>query len=211
MADHRQPLPLSGEIVTSGPQRMPRPEAEDIHDAEFEIVPVSPGTARRSTTPRPQEADFSGAGLEVLSRPPPRPPLWQPGGPGFWAKGLGIALAAFWVSGGHALFLSDRVGQASGDPVRVERFESLIVDGGPGGPVIRIEGALANDGTRAVAVPRFSIDVATESGRTIRYFLGTSDAKIGPGGRFDFSSRLRAPKDRVETVKLTFSKDGSGA
>src|SRR5690606_38180518 len=77
---------------------------------EFETIVPGPPPSPAPDHPSPRFAAHAPAiaGLDVLKREEaaPRRPRGQPGGPAFWAMGLCLAAAAFWVSGGHALLPS---------------------------------------------------------------------------------------------------------
>ena len=111
MADERRPRPVSGEIMTEAESAAPIRGAHlggDVVDAEYETVltdrpqpdsPVQPAPTMIASPTAPL------AGMEMLRRPEgqaARTPAVR-GGPVFWVFGIGLAAAAFWVSGGHAL------------------------------------------------------------------------------------------------------------
>ncbi|MER9335230.1 hypothetical protein NKJ06_14720 [Mesorhizobium sp. M0293] len=85
--------------------RFMRGSAADIVDADYVVMPrLVPDVESVSPLPRaivmpPIE------GMDMLRKPeaPAERPTASRGGPIFWIAGLGAALAAFWVSGGHAL------------------------------------------------------------------------------------------------------------
>ena len=125
MADWSRPRAVSGEIMTNPPEgvggRVP-PEVDiagDVIDAEYISLPVR-ATAQQRSHPAPLSRQNQSCRRPSCrsDRPPLRLQAWtccagrtqpaalgQParGGPLFWAAGVGFAVAAFWVSGGHAL------------------------------------------------------------------------------------------------------------
>ena len=195
-----------------GERRMgERREAPDVVDADF--VTIAPGTA----DPRPdreQQAPSRGeasAGIDFLKGGGER--TTQRGGPLFWAFGLCLVVAAFWVSGGHALVLRQQASVAENarpparSALRITGVSSRIEQQG-GRSFLLVDGEVANDGGANAILPGLEISVAGKDGRTTRYFLGTSRTPLEPGRRFTFSSRLEAPKDGVETVTVDFRKEG---
>ena len=125
MADGSRPRAVSGEIMTNPPEgvggRVP-PEVDiagDVIDAEYISLPseLQRSESKSSGTSKSPEPVLStpvlsigsaaapSAGMDMLRRTDTPAALGQParGGPLFWAAGVGFAVAAFWVSGGHAL------------------------------------------------------------------------------------------------------------
>jgi len=211
MTDENMARPFSGEIMAGGP-RAPsgRPEpAGDIIDAEFVTVgPENPAGPRAAPSAAPGVA--ASPGMDILRGGAAKRGR-EPGGPLFWAGGLFIVAAAFWVSGGHALMARPQpaasAASAAAQPLRIARVESRIERRGSSA-VLLVEGDIANGGAARAAVPGLEISVAGRDGRITRYFLGTSDRAVGPGERFAFSSRLEVPKDGVESVTVDFRKEG---
>ena len=128
------------------------------------------------------------------------------GGPIFWIAGVGAALAAFWVSGGHALVRQSPFW--SSDPpaaaLSIQGVSSRIDASGPK-PVLFVDGEAANDGATSTPLPPLEIRVTGNDSRITRYTLGTSNRSLAPGERFGFSSRLDVPKDGVRTVSVIFA------
>jgi len=211
MADERTARPVSGEIMTDAPaiaaaDRFMRGPAADIVDADY-VVMSRPPVENVSSPPRaivtpPIE------GMDMLRKPeaPAERPPASRGGPIFWIAGIAAALAAFWVSGGHALvrhapFLSG--GQTSA--LTISGVTSRVDASGPN-PVLFVDGEAANDGAKPAQLPPLEIRVTGNDGRTTRYTLGTSGHSLASGERFGFASRLDVPKNGVRTVLVTFAQ-----
>jgi hypothetical protein len=219
MADERTARPVSGEIMT-GPalgaaERPARGPAGDIVEAEYKVLPafacdaerVKPASARISPSAPPNPVP-SLEGMGMLRKPgiPASRPASR-GGPIFWIAGVGAALAAFWVSGGHALVRQAPLfaaGQA-GVALSISGVTSRIDATGPK-PVLFVDGEAANDGTRPAQPPPLEISVTGNDGRVTRYRLGTSGRELAPGQRFAFSSRLDLPRNGVRTVSVAFAE-----
>ena len=213
MADERTARPVSGEIMTDAPaiavaDRIVRGPAADIVDADYVVMPrLVPIVESVSPQPRPIVTP-SIEGMDML-RKPEAPAERQPavrGGPIFWIAGIGAALAAFWVSGGHALvrqapFLSG----AQASALTISGVTSRV-DASGANPVLFVDGEAANDGVGAATMPPLEIRVTGNDGRTTRYTLGTSGHSLASGERFGFASRLDVPKNGVRTVLVTFAE-----
>ncbi|TIO20915.1 MAG: hypothetical protein E5X96_09780, partial [Mesorhizobium sp.] len=109
MAEDRTARSVSGEIMT-GTATKAAPERvildTDVVDADYVVLPRFAARSEPIAAPLPPQAPStpSIAGMGMLRKPeaaPARPA--SRGGPIFWAAGVGAALVAFWVSGGHAL------------------------------------------------------------------------------------------------------------
>lgn len=213
MAEDRTARPVSGEIMTdpaaiAATDRFMRAPAADIVDADYVVMPrLVPAAERVSPLPRaivtpPIE------GMDMLRKPEApveRAPASR-GGPIFWIAGIGAALAAFWVSGGHALvrqapFLSS----AQASALSISGVTSRVDASGPN-PVLFVDGEAANDGAKPAPLPPLEIRVTGNDGRTTRYSLGTSGRSLASGERFGFASRLDVPKNGVRTVSVTFAQ-----
>jgi hypothetical protein len=213
MADERTARPVSGEIMTDPPaiavaDRIVRGPAADIIDADYVVLPPpTPSVESDSPLPRPIVTP-SIEGMDMLRKPEApaaRPPASR-GGPIFWIAGIGAALAAFWVSGGHALvrqapFLSS----AQASALTISGVTSRV-DASGVNPVLFVDGEAANDGTGPATLPPLEIRVTGNDGRTTRYTLGTSGHSLASGERFGFASRLDVPKNGVRTVLVTFAQ-----
>lgn len=185
----------------------------DVVDADYEIV--RPAEPRRDMA-QPKQTHFApssapAAGMEMLRRDAGRRGRDRPfavrGGPAFWTFGVGLALAAFWASGGHVLVrhapFASAAKTASG--FSIAGVTSRIDETGAR-PVLFVDGEASNSGSRAALLPALEIRVTATDGRATRYKLGTSDEPLAPGGRFAFSSRLEVPKYGVKTVSVAFGE-----
>lgn len=184
-----------------------RPASRDVVDAEYETV------APRERQPAPETAIASPpprlAGMEMLSRGKQERERRAAarGGPFFWAFGIALALAAFWVSGGHALvrgapFLA---APAQLKALSIAGVRSRVDVSGPH-PVLFVDGEAANGGNSVEILPPLDIGVTGEDGRITHYRLGTGGRALAPGETFAFSSRLDVPKNGVKTVSVTFGE-----
>ncbi|MBZ9671598.1 hypothetical protein [Mesorhizobium sp. ES1-3] len=213
MADPRTARPVSGEIMTEPPaigmaDRIVRGPAADIIDADYEVMPRFAPTVESDSPPPRAIVPPPIEGMDMLRKPEAqakRPPASR-GGPIFWIAGIGAALAAFWVSGGHALvrqapFLAGT--QASA--LTISGVTSRV-DASGANPVLFVDGEAANDGTRPATMPPLEIRVTGNDGRTTRYRLGTFGRSLASGERFGFASRLDVPKNGVRTVLVTFAE-----
>lgn len=216
MADGSRPRAVLGEIMTGLPEdatnRAP-PEVEvvcDVIDAEYITLTSEP--QRRESTPHPPLSPTISpiappmAGMDMLRRPvgavAPRQPTR--GGPLFWVAGIGLAAAAFWVSGGHALVRGvPFMGTASQSALRISGITSRVDMSGLR-PVLFVDGETANDGAAVAHLPPLDIAVTGNDGRITRYRLGTSGHPMASGETFAFSSRLDVPKNGVKAVSVTF-------
>lgn len=216
MIDRPTARPVSGEIMTGVYAVAPGPRAVDdgccdVVEAEYEIVrpaeragkPVASAAAPFVAVGPPPGGMNMLLGLET--RAPSR--FAMRGGPMFWSFGIGLAAAAFWISGGHAL-----VRQAPF--LSLERKAPLLaisdvtsrVDVSGAKPTLFVDGFAGNDGAIAAPLPPLEIHVTGNDGRLTRYKLGTSGRSMQPGEKFAFSSRLDAPKYGVRTVSVTFGE-----
>ena len=149
MAEDRTARPVSGEIMTdpaAAPERIMRGPADDIVDADYEVLPrltastdPSPPLSRVIATP-------SIEGMDMLRKPEAaeeRPPASR-GGPIFWIAGFSAAFAAFWVSGGHAVVRQTpfwTVEQAAGAALSISGVNSRVdASGAQPGAVCRRRG-----------------------------------------------------------------------
>ncbi len=214
MADAHKARPVSGEIMTdaAGPSAAAGISAPDVHeiiDADYEVLPQGP---RNSAPARPPQRTAPTPPVEGMAmlRTPDAPPPRQPasrGGPAFWSVGIGIALAAFWVSGGDVIV---RRMPLFADIPQAAAFTlsgvSSHVDASGAKPLLFVDGEAANDGAGTLPLPPLEIRVTGEDGRVTRYTLGTAGRALAPGERFAFSSRLDLPKNGVRTVSVAFAE-----
>jgi hypothetical protein len=200
---------VSGEIMARA-VHSPRAAVagHDVVDAEFETV-GDPRSAAPTPRPTPEAAASPVAGLGTLRGDTPQPPKarWQRGGATFWMGGIAIASAAFWVSGGHALF-----GLASAGPAKTPPSPLRIVDvasrveTSAARAVLLVDGEALNEGTTRQSLPPLVIEVTSDDGSRTSYRLGTSGRFLQEGERFAFSGRFEVPKEGVKTVSVTFAE-----
>nr|WP_244439931.1 hypothetical protein [Mesorhizobium metallidurans] len=191
------------------PERVMRGAADDIVEADYEVLPraatdidPSPPPSRVTDTP-------SIEGMDMLRKPEAATerPLASRGGPIFWIAGLSAAFAAFWVSGGHALVRHAplwAVEQPSSAALGISGVTSRVDASGPY-PVLFVNAEATNDGTKVAQLPPLEIRVTGNDGRVTRYTLGISNRPLAPGERFGFSSRLDVPRNGVKAVSVTFA------
>ncbi|RUW98517.1 MAG: hypothetical protein EOS71_19135 [Mesorhizobium sp.] len=213
MAEERTARPVSGEIMTEPPaiamaDRIVRGPVADIVDADYVVV-SRPVSTVENVSPLPRLIVTPPIdGMDML-RKPEAPAERRPasrGGPIFWIAGIGAALAAFWVSGGHALVRqAPLLAGAQASALTISGVTSRV-DVSGANPVLFVDGEAANDGTSPATLPPLEIRVTGNDGRTTRYTLGTSGHSLASGERFGFASRLDVPKNGVRTVLVTFAK-----
>lgn len=200
MSEHPQTRPVSGDILPSGaPVRREGPAVSgDIIDAEYVSVgaPSAPHSRKSQT------------GLSVLAHSGDDSD--QRGGPVFWSAGLILVLAAFWISGGHALIGRFSAGQdlsAQGE-LQVSGLQTREENSGPR-TVLQIDGQILNPASVPLPMPGLVINVEAKSGEIIRYALGVGQDSLAAGERYDFSSRLQAPAGGTQRVFITFENTGA--
>ena len=117
-----------------------------------------------------------------------------------------MALAAFWVSGGHALVRQSPF-WTHAEPAGALTISAVTsrIDASGLKPVLFIDGEAANDGAGPQTLPPLEIRVTDNDSNIIRYRLGTLNRSLAPGERFGFSSRLDVPKDGVKAVSVIFA------
>ena len=217
MADDERRRAVSGEIMTGpeggstdGPQRRIAP-GDDVVDAEYDQR--APVCACRIASIRVRLVDrvrrAPAAGMDMLRRNEPEKASRSsvPGGPLFWTTSAALVLAAFWVSGGHALVRNASIAGDRGAEERASHFRRHLAR--------RCIGRCARScwstarrpmtALRSNVCRRIEIAVTGNDGLVTRYRLGTSGRPLSPGETFDFSSRLDAPKNGVKTVTVTFA------
>lgn len=217
MADQLKARPVSGEIM-AGPQgrsdagaaiRLESPVSGDIVDADFVTLPrYSPVEHPEPLQSAPIGTQPSIDGMDMLRKTDSGTtrPFAQRGGPAFWMVGTGLAAAAFWIAGGHAL-VSTTVFAAHDAPTSalvISAFTSHV-DASGERPVLFVDGEAGNNGTSAAPLPPLEISVTGNDGSITRYRLGTSERALAPGERFAFSSRVEVPRNGVKTVSVTFA------
>ncbi|RUU12645.1 hypothetical protein EOD23_06850 [Mesorhizobium sp. USDA-HM6] len=213
MAEDRTARPVSGEIMTgtaanAAPERVMLDSPADIVDADYVVLPRFALRLEPVAAPPPQTPSTpSIEGMGMLRKPevaPARPA--SRGGPIFWTAGVGTALVAFWVSGGHALVRQSPFWAAS-QPASALSISGVTsrIDASGLKPVLFVDGEAANDGARPESLPPLEIRVTDKASNVIRYRLGTSNRSLAPGERFGFSSRLDVPRNGVKTVSVIFA------
>lgn len=216
MSNRNGARPLSGEIIdVQRPIAQVRAAAgNEVIDAEYETV--TPSKVRgKADSAAPEHgpgmnSSAQSTGMDMLKRAAFANPdnTSQKAGPAFWLVGAAVALAAFWVSGGHVLMpVTDTVipKQAAGHSLRIAAVDSRV-ETRNGKSVLFVDGEIFNPGMRQATIPDVSINVLDHGGRTTRYYLGTNSRRIGAGDRFDFSSRVHVPKDGVKSVSVTLQE-----
>lgn len=181
----------------------------DIVDADYVVMPRSAGRSEPAASPPPPQKPSTPSieGMGMLRRPEAAPagPASR-GGPIFWTAGVGAALVAFWVSGGHALVRQSPFWTSS-PPASAFSISGVTsrVDASGLKPMLFVDGEAANDGASAASLPPLEIRVTDNASNVIRYRLGTSNRSLAPGERFGFSSRLDVPRNGVRAVSVTFA------
>lgn len=214
MADVRNARLVSGEIMAAAPAGVASSRHEprfDIVEAEFETLamPSATVTAAPSLFAAPKPEPVSQAGMDMLRKRHATARAFGSvrGGPLFWTAGLGLAVLAFWFSGGHALVPPDMFSptQPSAQPLRIASVISRVDTSGERA-MLNIDGEAANDGDNMLPMPSLDIRVVASDGATTRYNLGTSGSPIAPGEKFAFASRLPVPRNGVKSVSVTFGR-----
>lgn len=215
MADARKARPVSGEIMTVVAEAAAVGHAglagtPDIIDADYEVLSAAarPGPA---VQPVPRVVAMPPAGgMDMLRKPEGAHPRSRAtrGGPAFWIAGVGVAAAAFWVSGGDSLVRRMPLFATGGQGEVAFTLSGINsrVDVSGAKPLLFVDGEAANDGTGASTLPPLEIRVTGKDGRITRYTLGTAGHALAPGERFAFSSRLEVPKNGVRTVSVAFAE-----
>jgi hypothetical protein len=213
MSDQRI-RPVSGEIILSdvlAPEEARRGTLGDVVDAEFETL--RPNATERLLPPAPSVTIGTSAapafGLDSLRKgATPVPPARSRGGPLFWLGGIGLAAAAFWVSGGHALLRESALMPLApqthpANPLRIRDVTSRIEQHGEG-DVLFVDGKALNEGDREQVLKPIEISVTANDGHVVRYIMGKALDPLAAGGEFGFSSRFEAPKEGVRSVTVAF-------
>ncbi|MEQ8295884.1 MAG: hypothetical protein RIB55_05320 [Nitratireductor sp.] len=215
MVDAANVRPVSGEIMAGGRSKAARTDfASEIVDADY-ITLDRPSMASSSPRhgPRAESGAAAISGMDMLKKDGPRRP--GPGGrragPVFWALGSVVALAAFWISGGHTLrgALLPAAPTGTAEAMRIVALRSHVDTSGVRG-IVHVDGAVANNGTSVNQVPRLAIEVRGDGGAVTRYILDPGKARIGPGTQFPFSSRVNAPEGGVAGVSVSMIRGDGG-
>lgn len=219
MAAHKMARPVSGEIMTA-----PREQADgsifcasaacadDIVDADYitlgtasDIRPAREDAADRRAKTDAQQTTAGGMAM-LLRSEPVRPRLFaRSAGPAFWLGGCGVAAAAFWIAGGHALVSgSELLRRPPQSALSISAVTSRIDDSGMRA-LLFVDGEAGNDGSAAAQLPPLEIRVTGDDGHVTRYRLGTLDRTLAPGERFAFSGRVEVPRNGVKSVSVVFA------
>ena len=197
--------------MTPSPQAL-HSSGNDIVDAEFETLEPHVVSSRAAGPSAAIAAGFPApppTGMDMLRRSQGncRRAAAVSGGPLFWILGLGLAVAAFWVAGGHAVMRGAAFMETHA-PLRALRISDVHsrVDVSGLHPVLLVHGETANDGVATETLEPLKIVVTGNDGQITRYRLGTSGRPMRPGETFAFSSRLNVPKNGVKTVSVTFGE-----
>ncbi|MFN3546831.1 MAG: hypothetical protein ACK4U0_05015 [Mesorhizobium sp.] len=213
MFDARHLRPVSGEIMTDRCVRSSGvPSTDDIEDAEFEVLHLStvipsnadrlgPRTRRNDARPR--------AGMDMLKSTAGNGAgaTRERAGPLFWVVGVVMALASFWISGGHTLSgpLLALMSPAADDSMRIAQLTSGVEERN-GRRLLVIDGSIVNTARATGLMPTLAIEVTGDAGRVTRYRLDSAGALIEPGEHYRFSSRVDAPMGSVAGVSVTMTK-----
>ncbi|TIX29572.1 MAG: hypothetical protein E5V34_10090 [Mesorhizobium sp.] len=200
---------MTDSAANPAPERILRDPADDVVDAEYEVLPRLTGGMDPSLPLSRVIATPSIEGMDMLRKPKAAMERLRAsrGGPIFWIAGLSAAFAAFWISGGHALLRQAPLllaAQETGAALTISGVTSRIDASGPE-PVLFVGGEAANDGASPSPLPPLEIRITGNDRRTTRYRLGTFNRSLAPGERFGFSSRLDVPRNGVKTVSVTFA------
>lgn len=210
MFDVRHLRPVSGEIMTDGCVRSSvMALANDIEDAEI----LYPSTVVPSSSDRLGPRVRGGGieprvGMDMLKNYSGHRAASERGGPMFWIAGIVLALACFWVSGGHALWgtaLVRLATSATEEPMRIAQLTSRV-QGEDGRRLLVIDGSVENTASEAGNMPRLAIEVTGDGGRITRYTLDAAGTVVEPGERYHFSSRVNAPMGTVEGISVKMTK-----
>lgn len=215
MFDVRHLRPVSGEIMTDGCVRSSvRRVADDgdvIEDAEFEVLHLStviPSSSDR-LAPRMRTGGIGHRdGMDMLRSRTGRTPIpRERAGPLFWIVGVVLAVASFWISGGHALSrpLLALLSAPAEEPMRIANLTSSVQERN-GRRIVVIDGSVENTASAMSLVPTLAIEVTGDAGRVTRYTLGSAGALVEPGEHYRFSSRVNAPLGVVAAVSVKMAE-----
>ncbi len=211
MFDVRHLRPVSGEIMTDMCVRSSGvPWNGDIEDAEFEVLhqsTVIPSQADRLGPRMRGDGAVLRPGMDMLKSTAGPGAVRERAGPLFWTVGFVVALASFWISGGHALSgpLLVLLSSSAEEPMRIAQLSSQV-EAQNGRRLLVIDGSVENTAATAGAMPTLAIEVAGDAGRITRYTLDTAGALVEPGEHYRFSSRVIAPMGAVAGVSVTMTK-----
>ncbi|PHP65542.1 hypothetical protein CSC94_18280 [Zhengella mangrovi] len=217
MATQTGPQPLDGEIID---MRDPAgaPGAAGLRD-DAEVVgfeAVTPDTDTQAHGSRawrqPPDTGVLAAGADGLAMLRAQPAGAEDGATrehwaGRWLKTAGFvcAGAAFWVNGGHALF----IGPSSAPDLVIADVTSRL-ETRDGQSLVRVDTRVENRGSGTAQLPTLVVSVHGRDGSTTRYKLGTSRNGLGPGASHLFSGHVAAPNVGVDRVSVRLANAGSG-
>lgn len=181
--------------------------ASEVEDAVFETVREKRPAAAVSSGVVATPSGLAILGTVARDEAPARQPAAS-AGIGFWCVGAGLALAAFWFAGGHALATRWSDGDDA-SPVRLASLSSEVLHGGKY-PLLMVDGSLQNASGAPAVLPPLTVNITDGDGRITRYRLGRIDGRIAAHGSWRFSSRLEAPRSGVSSVTVTVGRETSG-
>jgi hypothetical protein len=208
MVSARMITPAGDLVATGGAVDMDR--SGDVIDAEFETL--RPDPAERLLPPRPKVTIGTAAapaqGFDTLrkSQAHVRGQAASRGDPIFWTVGMCLVIAAFWVSGGHALVSQSLIPvwhTEPANPLRIAEVTSRIEDRA-GRAVLFVDGKALNSGSEAQLLPPIEVKVTANGGGVTLYSLPAATDPLPGGNTVSFSSRLEAPKEGVQSVSVNF-------
>ena len=175
---------------------------KDAVDAEYETLPgPDDAPAKRYLTPTGARPAIPG--LDILREEDGHAGSRLPWRGASGVLGLAMALAAFWIAGGYAMFATSARSGIEAPPLDISAVKSRLETIG-GRTMLVVDGAAVNKSERETPLPDLSINIVNGKGESIRYLLGTNGMLLSAGERFAFSSRLAAPKEGVHSVSVTF-------
>ena len=195
--------PVSGEILTrrsiAGGND---PVSErDVVEAEYETVVGRYQKLDRAVA-ETAAGESSIFGLDILSGDEG---VGRGGraGPAFWLVSVLLVAAAFWISGGYSLMPVSgfRTAAVQPNPLSIEDVHSRI-ENRDAESFLLVDGSVTNKGSEPLPLPDLIIQVKLMDGSITRYRIAGGAEKIIAGGRYVFSSKLSAPKNGVENVKV---------
>lgn len=204
--------PVSGEIMSAAIFRGGAARLRDTRnacDAQFETLPSAKEAAPAGDEMAPGRISDPAAGLNFLTQDQTTGKrLARPGGFLFWSTSLACIALAFWVSGGHALFMNgDRLAlTGGGQALQIAAVESRV-EAVNGRDILFVDGYARNYGPLAHALPTIEIAVTGNDDNVTRYYLGNRGSHLESGSRHAFSSRLEAPEAGVRTVSVAFAEE----
>jgi hypothetical protein len=210
MPDTVKPRAFSGEIKADAAH--PGPDGVPATGAAIEVdymrLPAAPADARSAGPAVPPGNIRSTAppvrGMDMLRKPDAAATSGpRRGGVLFWSVGLLLVLAAFWISGGHAIVgrLALFHSATPEAPLRISTLTSRV-DGSGEKPILMLDGEVVNGGAAAQHLSGLLIAVTAGDGTVTRYRLGTGGRPLSPGETFAFSSRFDAPMNGIEDVSV---------